>query len=57
MDKESINSLLEQVRESAFWGSLEFKFRDGILTHVEVNQILKKDDSNQKLVFFIQQNA
>lgn len=55
MDKVAINSLLEQVRESGFWGSLEFKFRDGNLTHVEVKQILKRDDASQKLVFFIQQ--
>ena len=55
MDKEAVNSLLEQVRESAFWGSLEFKFREGILTHVEVKQVLKKDDAHQKLIFFLQQ--
>ena len=53
MDKEAINSLLEQVRESGFFGSLEFKFAAGCLTHVEVRQVVKKDDGSQRVVFFV----
>ena len=53
MDKEAINSLLEQVRESGFFGSLEFKFAAGCVTHVEVRQMIKKDDAQPRVVFFI----
>lgn len=59
MEKEKIESLLDQCEKARFWGTVRFVIQDGMVNLVEVSQTIKasgvdeiKDNPRAELSIF-----